>query len=48
LSIADGTLTPSMKLRRRHLEERHRKHIDAMYAEEAPSLPERVLERVRR
>ncbi len=32
LSIADGTLTPSMKLRRRHLEERYRKEIDALYA----------------
>jgi long-chain acyl-CoA synthetase len=34
LSIADGTLTPSMKLRRRHLEQRYHKQIDAMYAEE--------------
>ncbi|HZD32905.1 MAG TPA: long-chain fatty acid--CoA ligase, partial [Candidatus Angelobacter sp.] len=34
LSIADGTLTPSMKLRRRHLEQRYRKQIDALYAEE--------------
>ena len=33
LSIADGTLTPSMKLRRRHLEERYRKEIDALYAQ---------------
>lgn len=33
LSIADGTLTPSMKLRRRHLEERYRKDIDALYAQ---------------
>ncbi len=32
LSIADGTLTPSMKLRRRHLEERYRKEIDLLYA----------------
>ncbi len=32
LSIADGTLTPSMKLRRRHLEDRYRKEIDALYA----------------
>ncbi len=32
LSIADGTLTPSMKLRRRHLEARYRKEIDALYA----------------
>jgi len=34
LSIADGTLTPSMKLRRRHLEQRYHKQIDALYAEE--------------
>ena len=34
LSIADGTLTPSMKLRRRHLEQRYHRHIDALYAEE--------------
>lgn len=34
LSIADGTMTPSMKLRRRHLEERYRKQIEALYAEE--------------
>jgi long-chain acyl-CoA synthetase len=33
LSIADGTLTPSMKLRRRHLTDRYRKEIDALYAE---------------
>jgi long-chain acyl-CoA synthetase len=48
LSIADGTLTPSMKLRRRHLEERHRKQIDALYAEESLAGSERVMERVRR
>jgi long-chain acyl-CoA synthetase len=35
LSIADGTLTPSMKLRRRHLEQRFHKQIDALYAEES-------------
>lgn len=34
LSISDGTLTPSMKLRRRHLEQRYHKQIDALYAEE--------------
>jgi long-chain acyl-CoA synthetase len=34
LSIADGTLTPSMKLRRRHLEQRYHRLIEAMYAEE--------------
>jgi long-chain acyl-CoA synthetase len=33
LSIAEGTLTPSMKLRRRHLEARYKKEIDALYAE---------------
>jgi long-chain acyl-CoA synthetase len=33
LSIADGTLTPSMKLRRRHIEERYHKEIDAIYAD---------------
>jgi long-chain acyl-CoA synthetase len=36
LSIADGTLTPSMKLRRRHLEARYRKEIDALYADAHP------------
>ena len=33
LSIADGTLTPSMKLRRRHLIDRYKKEIDALYTE---------------
>lgn len=33
LSIADGTLTPSMKLRRRHLEARYKKEIDGLYAD---------------
>jgi long-chain acyl-CoA synthetase len=33
LSIADGTLTPSMKLRRRNLTERYKKEIDAIYVE---------------
>ena len=32
-SIADGTLTPSMKLRRRKVEERYRREIEALYAE---------------
>ena len=36
LSIADGTLTPSMKLRRRHLEARYKKEIDGLYAETHP------------
>ena len=34
LSIADGTLTPSMKLRRRHLEQRYHRQIEALYVEE--------------
>lgn len=33
LSIADGTLTPSMKLRRRKVEELYRAEIEALYAE---------------
>jgi len=33
LSIEDGTLTPSMKLRRRHLEGLYKKEIDALYAD---------------
>jgi long-chain acyl-CoA synthetase len=33
LSIEDGTLTPSMKLRRRHLEQHYKKEIDALYAD---------------
>ena len=33
LSIADGTLTPSMKLRRRNLPDRYKKEIDALYAD---------------
>ena len=33
LSITDGTMTPSMKLRRRSLAERYKKEIDALYAE---------------
>ena len=33
LTIANGTLTPSMKLRRRHLTDRYKKEIDALYAE---------------
>jgi long-chain acyl-CoA synthetase len=36
LSIEDGTLTPSMKLRRRHLEQRYQKEIDALYADAQP------------
>ncbi len=33
LSIAEGTLTPSMKLRRRNLVDRYKKEIDALYTE---------------
>jgi long-chain acyl-CoA synthetase len=33
LSVADGTLTPSMKLRRRKVEERYRAEIEALYVE---------------
>jgi long-chain acyl-CoA synthetase len=33
LSIADGTLTPSMKLRRRNLTDRYKKEIDVLYAD---------------
>ncbi len=33
LSIADGTLTPSMKLRRRNLTDRYKREIDALYTE---------------
>jgi long-chain acyl-CoA synthetase len=36
LSIEDGTLTPSMKLRRRHLEHLYKKEIDALYADAPP------------
>jgi len=38
-SVAEGTLTPTMKMRRRAVEDRHRKEIDAMYAaaDKAPS-----------
>ena len=32
-SIADGTLTPSMKLRRRKVEERYKREIEALYAD---------------
>ncbi|HZU45204.1 MAG TPA: long-chain fatty acid--CoA ligase [Terriglobales bacterium] len=34
-SIANGTMTPSMKVRRRMVEERYRPEIDALYAEES-------------
>jgi long-chain acyl-CoA synthetase len=48
LSIADGTLTPSMKLRRRHLEQRYHKQIDAMYAEEHTAKRDRTIEHARK
>jgi len=35
LSIADGTLTPTLKLRRRNLEARYRAEIDQMYSSES-------------
>jgi long-chain acyl-CoA synthetase len=37
LSIADGTLTPTLKLRRRNVEARYRTELDKMYASEAPA-----------
>jgi long-chain acyl-CoA synthetase len=40
-SIADGTLTPSMKLRRRKVEERYKREIEALYSE-AVHKPESV------
>jgi long-chain acyl-CoA synthetase len=36
LSIADGTLTPTLKLRRRNVEARYREEIEKMYASESP------------
>ena len=36
LSIEDGTLTPTLKLRRRNLESRYKTEIDKLYAEAAP------------
>ncbi|HEY3928946.1 MAG TPA: long-chain fatty acid--CoA ligase [Candidatus Koribacter sp.] len=41
LSIAEGTMTASMKLRRRHLEAKFRDEIEAMYATDNGA-PERV------
>ena len=37
-TIANGLLTPTMKLRRRVLEERYCKQIDELYAEPLPSV----------
>jgi long-chain acyl-CoA synthetase len=34
-TIADGTLTPTLKLRRRELEARYRGQIEVLYAEPA-------------
>ena len=36
LSIADGTLTPTLKLRRRNLEARYKNEIEQLYAAENP------------
>ena len=44
LSIADGTLTPSMKLRRRHLEQRYHRQIDGLYEGEKEVLGTRATE----
>jgi long-chain acyl-CoA synthetase len=44
LSIAEGTMTASMKLRRRQLEAKYRDRIDAMYAAENGA-PDRVAAR---
>jgi long-chain acyl-CoA synthetase len=37
-SIANGALTPTMKLKRRFIEERYRGKLDELYAEEAPGV----------
>jgi long-chain acyl-CoA synthetase len=34
-TIADGTLTPTLKLRRREFEARYREQIEVLYAETA-------------
>jgi long-chain acyl-CoA synthetase len=39
LSIADGTLTPTLKLRRRNVEARYRAEIDKMYESESSADP---------
>ena len=36
LSVDDGTLTPTLKLRRRTIDERYREIIDSLYGEEPP------------
>jgi long-chain acyl-CoA synthetase len=40
-SVASGELTPSLKLRRRAVEQKYRDQIEALYAEE--TAPERVV-----
>ncbi len=37
LSIADGTLTPTLKLRRRNVEARYKDEIEKLYASETPA-----------
>jgi long-chain acyl-CoA synthetase len=37
-TVADGTMTPSMKLRRRVVEERYRQQIEEIYAQPAPAV----------
>jgi long-chain acyl-CoA synthetase len=37
LSIEDGTLTPTLKLRRRNLEERYKDEIEKLYASPVPA-----------
>ncbi len=37
LSIEDGTLTPTLKLRRRNVESRYKEQIEQLYAEPAPA-----------
>ena len=41
-TIANGFLTPTMKLRRRVLEERYRREIEALYSEPAPKAQKRA------
>jgi long-chain acyl-CoA synthetase len=37
LSIEDGTLTPTLKLRRRNVESRYKEQIEKLYADPAPA-----------
>jgi long-chain acyl-CoA synthetase len=37
LSIENGTLTPTLKLRRRHVEARYKEQIEKLYADSAPA-----------